>query len=202
MTDKPKYRILPVREVIPDHLKSLFSFRSFNLIQSLLFNQAFHSDENMIVAAPTGSGKTIIHELAICRLLMNIPKELIKCLYIAPNKALCQQRFLEWKEKFESIGLSILEVTGDVELPFSLKAISKTNIIVTTPEKWDSLTRYWRENVFILGEINLFLIDEIHHLGEERGAVLETVIVRMNLIHQISKQKGINYEDTTSYSKR
>jgi ATP-dependent DNA helicase HFM1/MER3 len=60
--------------------------------------------ENMVVAAPTGSGKTVIHELAIIRLLMKCIKKTIKCIFIAPNKALCQQRVAEWKIKFQPCG--------------------------------------------------------------------------------------------------
>lgn len=46
---------------------------------------------------------------------------------------------------------------------------------LTTPEKWDSITRRWRDNVAIMGQFSLILIDEVHTVGEERGAALEAV---------------------------
>jgi ATP-dependent DNA helicase HFM1/MER3 len=59
----------------------------------------------MVVAAPTGSGKTVVHELAIMRLLLNGEGRDMKCVFIAPNKALCQQRAAEWSKSFGSMGL-------------------------------------------------------------------------------------------------
>jgi ATP-dependent DNA helicase HFM1/MER3 len=40
----------------------------------------------MVIAAPTGSGKTVVHELAILRLLISAEGKDIKCVFIAPNK--------------------------------------------------------------------------------------------------------------------
>lgn len=71
----------------------------------------------------------------------------------------------------------------------SLRFVVQASIIITTPEKWDSLTRSWRRHLFLLGVIDLMLIDEIHHLGEERGAVLETVIVRMRILSETYVKK-------------
>lgn len=45
------------------------------------------------------------------------------------------------------------------------------------------MTRSWRRHLFLLGLVDLLLIDEIHHLGEDRGATLETVIVRMRILN-------------------
>ena len=59
----------------------------------------------MVVAAPTGSGKTVVHELAIVRLLLTKVAKDIKCVFIAPNKALCQQRCVEWQKKFGRLGI-------------------------------------------------------------------------------------------------
>jgi ATP-dependent DNA helicase HFM1/MER3 len=59
----------------------------------------------MVVAAPTGSGKTMVHELAIMRLLLSGDGRDMKCVFIAPNKALCQQRADEWQKSFGSLGL-------------------------------------------------------------------------------------------------
>ncbi len=60
---------------------------------------------NMVVAAPTGCGKTVVHELAILRLLLKYNSKSIKVVYIAPNKALCQQKAEEWNIKFTDLGL-------------------------------------------------------------------------------------------------
>lgn len=182
-----------VEDLLPSELRNVFNFPVFNPMQQTLFQQSFHSDMNMVVAAPTGSGKTVIMELAILRLYLQKRQSVrtMKVVYIAPNKALCQQRATEWYNKFtQRLQLNVLEVTGDVELKDSLRTIAKAHVIITTPEKWDSLTRLWRDHVFLMGAIDLLLIDEIHHLGEDRGPVLEMVIVRMRMISEICREKA------------
>ena len=108
-----------------------------------------------------------------------------KCVYIAPNKALCQQKTNEWIKSFGSIGVKVMEITGDVDMSDGILSVAKANIIITTPEKWDYMTRQWRQHLFLFGSIDALLLDEIHHLGDDRGATLEIIIVRMRLLHQL-----------------
>ena len=175
---------IPIKQVVPPIYESIFPYPSFNPMQSKLAQQAFHSNENMVIAAPTGSGKTAVHELAICRLHLSKNGAPMKCVYIAPNKALCQQRWNEWSKRFSACGLKALEVTGDIDLKDCLRLVAKASIIITTPEKWDSLTRVWRDHVYLLTATDLLLLDEIYHLGEDRGPALEMVIVRMRVLAQ------------------
>jgi hypothetical protein len=49
--------------------QAVFSYPTFNPVQSACFERTFKSDDSMLVSAPTGSGKTGIMEIAICRLL-------------------------------------------------------------------------------------------------------------------------------------
>jgi ATP-dependent DNA helicase HFM1/MER3 len=179
-----------VKDKIPADLQSVFPFEYFNEMQSALLKQVYDSDVNMTVAAPTGSGKTVVCELAILRLLKKYRISELKCIMITPNKALCQQKMKEWNKCFGQLGLSVLELTGDSFLQHSLRLVARANIIITTPEKWDCMTRSWRQHVFLLGAIDLLIIDEIHHLGEDnRGATLEAVIVRMRTLNNIYQEK-------------
>ena len=133
---------LKVKNVIDTQYRSLFAFEEFNDMQSIVLPQALRSDCNMVVAAPTGTGKTIVHELAILRSIVDpVDRKSSKTVYIAPNKALCQQKMQEWHKKFTPLNLVVLEVTGDTDLKQSLRLIAMASIIITTPEKWDSLTR-------------------------------------------------------------
>ena len=54
----------------------------------------------------------------------------------------------------------------------------------------------WRQHLFLLGTIHLLLIDEMHHIGEDRGAVLEIVIVRMRNLNNVyeKRMREINAE--------
>lgn len=57
-----------------------------------------------------------------------------KCVYIAPIKALCEQRYSDWAAFQLHLGLKVLQVTGDREASFS--QLAQAQIIITTPEKW------------------------------------------------------------------
>ena len=49
--------------------KNFFQFQEFNEIQQLFFTKIFTSEENIIVSAPTGSGKTVLFELLILKMI-------------------------------------------------------------------------------------------------------------------------------------
>nr|CAD7439400.1 unnamed protein product [Timema bartmani] len=149
---------------------------------------SFFTDSSVVVSAPTGSGKTAIFELAIVQLLKKIDdmnySQNFKIVYMAPVKALCAERFRDWDAKFSRYGLMCKEVTGD-SYETDLLEISHCRLILTTPEKWDSLTRRWKDNRGLVQVVKLFLIDEVHLLNEERrGATLEAVVSRMKTVQK------------------
>jgi ATP-dependent helicase YprA (DUF1998 family) len=55
--------------VLPDRLRLLFPFAHFNPIQSESFDSIYNTDRNIVLSAPTGSGKTVCFEFAIARLM-------------------------------------------------------------------------------------------------------------------------------------
>ncbi|KAH7384519.1 nucleotide-sugar transporter-domain-containing protein [Pyrenochaeta sp. MPI-SDFR-AT-0127] len=173
-------RLIPI-SVLPDRLRSVFSFPMFNAVQSKCFDKVFRTDENFVLASPTGSGKTAILELAICRAVATKASDQYKVIYQAPTKALCAERQRDWGTKFMQIGLKCVELTGDSNAS-DLRNVQSANIIITTPEKWDSITRKWKDHEKLMNLIKLFLIDEVHILKEDRGAVLEAVVSRMKSI--------------------
>ncbi|USP81700.1 ATP-dependent DNA helicase MER3 [Curvularia clavata] len=173
-------RLVPVA-TLPDCLRTVFPYPTFNAVQSKCFDKIFRSDDNFVLAAPTGSGKTVILELAICRVLVTNATGQYKIVYQAPTKALCSERQRDWKAKFEKIGLKCAELTGDSDAS-DLRQVQSANIIITTPEKWDSMTRKWKDHEKLMRLIKVFLIDEVHILKEDRGATLEAVVSRMKSI--------------------
>ncbi|XP_076601310.1 putative ATP-dependent DNA helicase HFM1 [Chaetodon auriga] len=174
----------PVSE-IPAKFRSVFSeFPFFNYVQSKALDDVLYTGKNFVACAPTGSGKTVLFELAIIRLLMETsePWRDVKAVYMAPIKALCSQCFESWKNKFGPLGLSCKELTGDTEIDDFFE-IQDSHIILTTPEKWDSMTRKWKDNC-LLQLVRLFLIDEVHVVKDStRGATLEVVVSRMKAVH-------------------
>lgn len=99
-----------IRDIIPETYHSVFKNIQFlNDLQQTLSKQILETDQNLVISAPTNSGKTLLHELAIIRTIsISIKPSSIKCIYIAPNKALCQQRSHEWNEKFSTLGLKYI----------------------------------------------------------------------------------------------
>ncbi|KIM49391.1 hypothetical protein M413DRAFT_407291 [Hebeloma cylindrosporum] len=123
-------RLRPVSDM-PDIYRGVFKFGVFNAIQSICFDEVIGGNKNLVIngivslsnygswlswrLAPTGSGKTVIFELGIIRMLEQSKKtgKQAKCVYVAPTKALCTERFQDWVSKFEPIGLKCCELTGD-----------------------------------------------------------------------------------------
>lgn len=175
----------PVNQ-LPDLLQRSFPYETLNRLQSLVYPTAYETTENMLVCAPTGAGKTDVAVLTVLRALsmyadIRLPdgkmrnKE-FKIVYVAPMKALASEIVRKMRKRFEWCGLVVRELTGDMQL--TRKEIAETQMIVTTPEKWDVVTRKTTGEGELSSRLRLLIIDEVHLLHEDRGAVLETIVAR------------------------
>lgn len=173
-------QLVPVN-ALPDRFRTIFPFAMFNAVQSGCFESIYESNDNCVFSSPTGSGKTVLFEIAICRMLRSWQNGTFKVVYMAPTKSLCSERARDWKAKFEPLNLRCEELTGDSEIS-SLHHVQRADIIVTTPEKWDSMTRKWKDHEKLVRLIKLLLVDEVHILNKDRGAALEVVVSRMKSI--------------------
>lgn len=174
-------RLVDPRQLLPDKFRTIFPFQLFNVVQSKCFPLVYGTDENVVISAPTGSGKTAILEMAICKLVSNQGSGNFKIVYQAPTKSLCSERARDWQAKFCHMNLQCVELTGDTSQA-EARRVGSASIIVTTPEKWDSITRKWKDHRKLLELIRLVLIDEVHILKDARGATLEAVVSRMKTI--------------------
>eukprot|EP01027_Heterolobosea_sp_BB2_P011038 GEZU01016104.1.p1 GENE.GEZU01016104.1~~GEZU01016104.1.p1 ORF type:complete len:2151 (-),score=711.87 GEZU01016104.1:145-6597(-) len=154
-------------------------FSHFNPIQTQVFSTLYTSDDNVLLAAPTGSGKTICAEFAIFRMFNQFPDN-AKCVYVAPLQAIADQRYRDWQAKFgKQLGKRVVKLVG--ELNIDLKLLDKGEIVISTPESWDIISRRWQVRKGVQ-EVKLFIVDELHLIGGERGPVLEVVCSRMRYI--------------------
>ena len=170
-------------EKLPGYAQPAFEgFKSLNRIQSRLYSATMESDENLLLCAPTGAGKTNVAMLTMMREIGKhvnedgtINCDEFKIIYVAPMKSLCAEMSGSFGKRLAKYGLVVSELTGDSQL--SKEQINKTQVIVCTPEKWDIITRKGGERTYTQ-LVRLVIFDEIHLLHDERGPVLETLVAR------------------------
>jgi pre-mRNA-splicing helicase BRR2 len=176
--------LIPISE-LPNWAHSVFpstEMRTLNRIQSKVYPKAFEDDCNILMCAPTGAGKTNVAMLTVLRTLSDFKNsngkfqsKNFKIVYIAPLKALVQEQVREFDRRLSHLGITVNELTGDSNL--TKHQIESTQILVTTPEKWDVITRKNNDASYI-NLVKLIIIDEIHLLHDERGPVLESIVSR------------------------
>ncbi|KAI4199430.1 MAG: hypothetical protein LQ346_002568 [Caloplaca aetnensis] len=181
--DADERKNMPTSELPAWARQGFGTSKELNRIQTKCFPTAFEDDGNMLVCAPTGSGKTNVAMLAMLREIGKhrndstgeIMLDDFKIVYIAPLKALVQEQVGNFGKRLEPYGVKVSELTGDRQL--TKQQIADTQIIVTTPEKWDVITRKATEMSYT-NLVGLIVIDEIHLLHDDRGPVLESIVSR------------------------
>lgn len=160
--------------------KALFShFSVFNPIQTQCFNSLYNGEENVLIAAPNSSGKTVCAEIAILRMFNNLEGG-GRCVYVLPMEAMIKRRLQDWKIKFgDRLGKVVSELTGDINT--DSKLLENSHIILTTPQKFDIISRRWKVRK-VVQRINLFIADELHHVGGDSGPIYEVILSRMRYI--------------------
>ena len=127
--------------------------------------QAVEDGKGVLVAAPTGAGKTVVGEFAAFSALVKGKK----CFYTTPIKALSNQKFFEFSEKFGEDRVGLL--TGDTNIN------SESDILVMTTEV---LRNMLYANSTTLNNLGSVVMDEVHYLADKfRGAVWEEVLIHL-----------------------
>eukprot|EP00164_Ancoracysta_twista_P005304 GFYU01007260.1.p1 GENE.GFYU01007260.1~~GFYU01007260.1.p1 ORF type:complete len:2145 (-),score=864.44 GFYU01007260.1:262-6696(-) len=204
--------LVPVASM-PEWAQPAFAgMKALNRIQTKIYKTALFSADNMLVCAPTGAGKTnvamltALHEIGLHLNDDNTVRlDDFKIVYIAPMKALVQEMVTNFNKRLQHYGLTVRELSGDQSL--TKAQIAETQIIVTTPEKWDIITRKSGDRTYTQ-LVRLVIIDEIHLLHDDRGPVLETIVART--IRQIEQTQEMirivglsatlpNYDDVATF---
>lgn len=127
--------------------------------------------KSVLVCSPTGSGKTLIGEMAMLRAVNSG----LRGIYLVPLRALAFQIAGNMKKRYEQYNIRIGISTGDFESDAS--EIVDYDILVTTYERADSLLRHKSAWMKKLGTM---VIDEIQNISDRlRGSRLESIIIRM-----------------------
>ena len=127
--------------------------------------QALESGKGVLVAAPTGAGKTIVGEFAV-ELAINSGT---KCFYTTPIKALSNQKYSELVTKYGESKVGLL--TGDTSIN------SEAQIVVMTTE---ILRNMIYANSTTIHKLKFVVMDEVHYLADKfRGAVWEEILIHL-----------------------
>jgi ATP-dependent RNA helicase HelY len=126
---------------------------------------ALNSGDGVLVAAPTGSGKTVVGEFAVHLAL----ERGLKCFYTTPIKALSNQKYADLVRRYDSKTVGLL--TGDNSVN------GEAPIVVMTTEVLRNMLYAGSPTLKGLGFV---VLDEVHYLADRsRGAVWEEVIIHL-----------------------
>ncbi|KAL8714998.1 MAG: hypothetical protein Q9220_000955 [cf. Caloplaca sp. 1 TL-2023] len=119
--------------------------------------------DSVFVAAHTSAGKTVVAEYAIAL----AAKHMTKAVYTSPIKALSNQKFRDFRQEFEDVGI----LTGDVQInPEASCLIMTTEILRSMLYRGADLLR----------DVEYVIFDEVHYVNDlERGVVWEEVIIML-----------------------
>jgi pre-mRNA-splicing helicase BRR2 len=110
-----------------------------------VFTSLYSSDDNVLVCAPTGSGKTTCAEFALLRLYSKHAEGSlvgVRAVYMGPNEALVTQRYKDWAARFGTLGVNVVMLTGE--------SAADLKLLVRKPLPSDTthdLPRYCRTNI-------------------------------------------------------
>jgi ATP-dependent RNA helicase DOB1 len=133
--------------------------------------------ENVFVTSHTGAGKTLCAEYAIKKAL----EEKVKVVYVSPIKALSNQKYHDFKEKYPNIGI----LTGDIKINPNAELIIITaeilrNALFTNEKNNNQNNNDLIDYHFNPELVKYVILDEIHYINDlERGKVWEEIIMML-----------------------
>ncbi|MDF2956317.1 MAG: Replicative superfamily II helicase [Candidatus Alkanophagales archaeon MCA70_species_2] len=161
-----------VPESVITKLKEL-GFSKLTEVQKLAVEKGLFEGKNFVISAPTNTGKTFIGELAILTAAKRIERR--KTFYLTPLKAIAEEKFEEFREKYGEWGLQVAISTGE-RSEYDANLI-EYDLIIATYEKLNSLLI---KNPELIDEIGVVIVDELQMIDDEgRGVDLEILLTKI-----------------------
>ncbi len=164
-------------------------WESLRGVQVAAADVIFNSDDNLLLAASTASGKTEAAFFPILTLFSEDMPGTVGALYIGPLKALINDQFSRLNELCDEADIPVWHWHGDVAQSHKNKLMKKpSGILQITPESLEALLMHRHSALTSLfGDLRFIVIDEIHSLLRgDRGA--QTIC----LIERLSRLAGVN----------
>ncbi|KAF4953677.1 hypothetical protein FSARC_12338 [Fusarium sarcochroum] len=148
------------KELVPDMARE-WPFELDTFQKEAVYH--LENGDSVFVAAHTSAGKTVVAEYAIAL----AAKHMTKAIYTSPIKALSNQKFRDFRETFDEVGI----LTGDVQInPEASCLIMTTEILRSMLYRGADLIR----------DVEYVIFDEVHYVNDfERGVVWEEVIIML-----------------------
>lgn len=126
--------------------------------------------KNLLVTAPTSSGKTMVGELAALRRVVDRKR----ALFLLPMRALVNDKFAEFTRKYDGLGIITIRSTGEISDDNAALMNDRYDICLMTYEKFGAMVL---ANPHLLRQVGTIVVDEVQMLVDpSRGANLEFVL--------------------------
>ena len=148
-------------------------YRRLTTIQQHAVERGLFERKNMVVIAPTNTGKTFVGELAA--LATSTSKEAAHTFFLVPLKALAEEKFQDFTNKYAKWGLKVAISTSD-KTEFDDDLLSY-QVIIATYEKMNALLVRTPE---LIDHVGLVIVDELQNIGDfSRGVTLEILLTTL-----------------------
>jgi helicase len=129
--------------------------------------------QSLIISAPTSSGKTFCGEMAS---VANLFKRK-KVIYLVPLKAIAEEKFSDFEEKYSELGIKVVISTKDRQEHDKKIAKGDFDLAIMIYEKFNQLLI---KNMDILSQVNLIIVDELQMIADpSRGPILELALLKI-----------------------
>ncbi len=130
---------------------------------------------NLVVFAPTSSGKTFIGESAAVKVL----SEQRRVVYLVPTKALAEEKFRYFSDLLSPLGFRLVIATSERQEADEKVATGKYDLLIAVYEKMKS---YLVRHSQLPAQLGLIIIDELQMLGDaSRGDVLDIILSKIKV---------------------
>jgi len=173
-------------ERFPDYIQNFIyknSWTEFREIQIAAAESIFETENNLLLASSTASGKTEAVFFPILTLLEEMPTNSISVIYIAPIKSLINDQFERLDVLLKESGTPVFHWHGDVSASHKQKLLQNpAGILQITPESLESmLINRSNDIIRLFCDLKFVVIDEIHSLiGSDRGSQVLCQIRRIS----------------------